>query len=297
MQDGIAAYLTDIGRIPMLSPDEQILLGTAVRRWLDDPAPSAGVARRGKRALDRMVTANLRLVIAWAKRYRNKGLSMEDLVQEGNIGLVRGAEKYDPSTGYRFSTYATWWIRQALTRAISNQATTIRRASSAVARRNKVNAFVAAFQQEHHRQPSWEEIAEELAVPVEGLRSMMESVAAAEAITSLDARVAGDDTLSTYAELIASPGEDPLEQLDYELAWEQVQGALSEMPASDRRLLEAEFNGVRRTVGRRYVEAAEQRLVQKVRGGAVPLGVTAPTITLSAVRLAEQLDQLDLLAA
>jgi hypothetical protein len=131
MAEGLSDYLRAIGRVPMLSADEQIMLGTSVRRWLDDPEPTPAAIRRGKRAKDRMVQANLRLVVSWAKRYQNKGVGLDDLVQEGNLGLIRAVEKYDPSTGYRFSTYATWWIRQGLSKAITDKSSTIRRAGSA----------------------------------------------------------------------------------------------------------------------------------------------------------------------
>ncbi len=112
------------GRVPLLTPAEEIALGGAVRAWLDTPDPSAAVRRRGLRARERMVAANLRLVVSVAKKYtgagKRVGVSFEDLLQIGAVGLVRGVELFDPAKGYKFSTYAYWWIRQGLQRAVAS---------------------------------------------------------------------------------------------------------------------------------------------------------------------------------
>jgi RNA polymerase sigma factor (sigma-70 family) len=124
MSEDLSSWLAAAGRVPLLTPAEELHLGTMVRRWLDDPAPSPAVIRRGKRARDRMIAANLRLVVSVAKRYhpaiQRRRLSHLDALQEGSVGLVRAAELFEPAKGYKFSTYAYWWIRQALTRWLSS---------------------------------------------------------------------------------------------------------------------------------------------------------------------------------
>ena len=122
MSDVLGDYLNTISRVPLLTSDEELHLGRLVRRWQDDPNPSLSVIRHGKRALDRIVSANLRLVVSVVKRYRRRiahlPIELIDLIQAGNIGLIRAVEKFDPSRGYRFSTYAYWWIRQSVTRHV-----------------------------------------------------------------------------------------------------------------------------------------------------------------------------------
>lgn len=131
MTDSVGAWLAAAGRVPLLSPAEELHLGQAIRRWMDHPdgpdlAP-APVQRRGLRARDRMVAANLRLVVNVAKRYyraiERRRLSQEDGLQEGTLGLMRGAELFDPAKGYKFSTYGYWWVRQAITRWLSSSDT------------------------------------------------------------------------------------------------------------------------------------------------------------------------------
>ena len=139
--DSVRSYLRDIGRIPLLEHDEEILLGRQVQRLMEiqaveeeDKATALGITekelrkqiRAGERAKDKMVTANLRLVVSVAKKYTKRNMELLDIIQEGTIGLVRGVEKFDPGRGYKFSTYAYWWIRQGTTRAIAEKSRTIR---------------------------------------------------------------------------------------------------------------------------------------------------------------------------
>ncbi|MCP9891805.1 sigma-70 family RNA polymerase sigma factor [Cyanobium sp. Aljojuca 7D2] len=122
MSDILGDYLKAIGRIPLLSVEEELHHGRLIRAWLDEEQPSKAVERRGRRALDRMVNANLRLVVSVVSKYRSRirgnCIDMMDLIQAGNLGLIRAVEKFDPSRGYRFSTYGYWWIRQAVARFI-----------------------------------------------------------------------------------------------------------------------------------------------------------------------------------
>ena len=144
--DSIRMYLAEIGRVPLLNHADEIRLAN-------------GIARGCKRSKDRLVEANLRLVVSIAKKYRNRGVSFLDLIQEGNLGLIRAAEKFDPSKGFKFSTYATWWIRQAITRAIADKGRTIRIPVHMVEKVNKYHRTHRRMVQGLGREPSEEEIA------------------------------------------------------------------------------------------------------------------------------------------
>ncbi|HEV8045329.1 MAG TPA: sigma-70 family RNA polymerase sigma factor, partial [Rubrobacter sp.] len=159
--DSIRMYLAEIGRVPLLTHADEIRL-------------AKGIARGCKRSKDRLVEANLRLVVSIAKKYRNRGVSFLDLIQEGNLGLIRAAEKFDHSKGYKFSTYATWWIRQAITRAIADKGRTIRIPVHMVEKVNKYHRTHRRMIQTLGREPSEEEIAFELGVFVAEIQRLQE---------------------------------------------------------------------------------------------------------------------------
>jgi RNA polymerase primary sigma factor len=159
--DSIRMYLAEIGRVKLLTHADEIRL-------------AKGIARGCKRSKDRLVEANLRLVVSIAKKYRNRGVSFLDLIQEGNLGLIRAAEKFDHSKGYKFSTYATWWIRQAITRAIADKGRTIRIPVHMVEKVNKFHRTHRRMTQTLGREPTDEEIARELEIPVEEVLRLQE---------------------------------------------------------------------------------------------------------------------------
>ena len=154
LEDPVRAYLKEIGRVPLLTPQQETALAKAAQAGDLD-------ARR------RLSEANLRLVVSVAKRYVGRGLSFLDLIQEGNLGLMKAAEKFEPDRGFKFSTYATWWIRQSITRAIADQARTIRIPVHMVETMNRVNRTSRRLLQEYGREPTPEEIAEAMNLPVE----------------------------------------------------------------------------------------------------------------------------------
>ena len=160
IDDPVKVYLKEIGRVPLLTPDEEVDL--AVRISNGDEA-----------AKKRLSEANLRLVVSIAKRYLGRGMQFLDLIQEGNLGLIKAVEKFDYTKGFKFSTYATWWIRQAITRAIADQARTIRIPVHMVETINKVKKVSSQLLHANGREPSAEEIAEELDMPVEKVREIM----------------------------------------------------------------------------------------------------------------------------
>jgi len=172
LDDPVRMYLREIGRVPLLAADEEVHLAEVIKRGqeahvklreskLDSKTRRAfgEQVRRGEQAQRRLTEANLRLVVSVAKRYASRGMSFLDLIQEGNIGLLHAVEKFDPTKGYRFSTYATWWIRQAMNRAIADQSRTIRLPAHMIETLNRLLRASRALAQELGREPSFEEIA------------------------------------------------------------------------------------------------------------------------------------------
>ncbi len=184
--DSVRLYLREIGKIPLLTAEEELALAHRV------------VAGE-KKAKDQMAEANMRLVVSIAKRYVGRGLDLLDLIQEGNTGLLRAVEKFDPDKGFKFSTYATWWIRQAITRAIADQARTIRIPVHMVETINKLLRTQRRLTQELNREPTNEEIAKEMEIDVEKVEHIMKIK---QDISSLDASVRDDEEDSVLGDFI-----------------------------------------------------------------------------------------------
>src|SRR3990172_2290222 len=160
LSDPVRMYLREIGRVALLTYEEEVALAKRVEK-------------ADKKARERLINANLRLVVSISKKYVNRGLTLLDLIEEGNIGLMRAVMKYDWRRGYKFSTYATWWIRQAITRAIADQARTIRIPVHMVETINKFNRISRKLVQEKGREPTSEEIAERMDIPVSKVRKVL----------------------------------------------------------------------------------------------------------------------------
>ena len=193
--DSVRAYLRDIGRIPLLEHDEEILLGRKVQRLMEikeiekeleltdkeDLAKVLGItikelrkqSREGEKAKDKMVTANLRLVVSVAKKYTKRNMELLDIIQEGTIGLVRGVEKFDPGRGYKFSTYAYWWIRQGITRAIAEKSRAIRLPIHVTENLNKLKKAQRELSQIHGRMPTVFELSDRLELTVDEIKDLM----------------------------------------------------------------------------------------------------------------------------
>lgn len=226
--DSVRLHLREIGKIPLLNAEEELALAKRVQEG-------------DKRAKDKMAEANMRLVVSIAKRYSGRGLDFLDLIQEGHTGLLRAVEKFDPDKGFKFSTYATWWIRQAITRAIADQARTIRIPVHMVETINKLLRTQRRMTQELNREPSIEELAKELEMEPEKVEYVMKIK---QDISSLDAGVGRDDGEedTTLGEFIED--EDtatPEESASNQLLKEQVQGVLSTLSDREQKIIKMRF--------------------------------------------------------
>lgn len=226
--DSVRLYLREIGKIPLLNGDEELELAKKV---------VAG----DKRAKDKMAEANMRLVVSIAKRYSGRGLDFLDLIQEGNTGLLRAVEKFDPDKGFKFSTYATWWIRQAITRAIADQARVIRIPVHMVETINKLLRTQRRMTQELNREPTIEELAKELEMEPEKVEYVMKIK---QDIHSLDAGVGrdGEDEDSVLGDFVedeetTSPSDSAAEQL----LKEQIQEILSSLSDREQKIIKMRF--------------------------------------------------------
>jgi RNA polymerase primary sigma factor len=224
--DSVRLYLREIGKIPLLNAQEELALAQRV------------VAGE-KEAKDQMAEANMRLVVSIAKRYVGRGLDLLDLIQEGNTGLLRAVEKFDPDKGFKFSTYATWWIRQAITRAIADQARTIRIPVHMVETINKLLRTQRRLTQELNREPSNDEIAKEMEIDVDKVEHIMKIK---QDISSLDASIRDDEEDSVLADFIEDEDTvSPEESATGQLLKEQVKDMLSALTEREQKILKLRF--------------------------------------------------------
>ena len=224
--DSVRLYLREIGKIPLLTAEEELALAKKV-------------VSGDKRAKDAMAEANMRLVVSIAKRYVGRGLDLLDLIQEGNTGLLRAVEKFDPERGFKFSTYATWWIRQAITRAIADQARTIRIPVHMVETINKLLRTQRRLTQELNREPTNEEIAVAMEMDVDKVEHIMKIK---QDISSLDASVRDDEEDSVLGDFIEDEDtKTPTESASEQLLKEQIKQILSTLTEREQKILRLRF--------------------------------------------------------
>ncbi len=249
--DSVRLYLREIGKIPLLSAEEEMELA---RR----------IIKGDKKAKDKMAEANMRLVVSIAKRYSGRGLDFLDLIQEGNTGLLRAVEKFDPDKGFKFSTYATWWIRQAITRAIADQARTIRIPVHMVETINKLLRTQRRMTQELNREPTIEELSKELDMEPEKIEYVIKIK---QDISSLDASVGrdGEDDESALQDFIVDEDTvSPEDSATSQLLKEQVQDMLSSLSDREQKIVRMRFgldNGKNHTleeVGQEFAVTRER---------------------------------------
>jgi RNA polymerase primary sigma factor len=246
-----AMYLREISRVPLLSAADEVTLAQAIEHGKEaqarlgqahlSPEESAKILasiERGASARRRLTESNLRLVVSVAKRYVGRGVHLLDLIQEGNIGLTRAVEKFDWRRGFKFSTYATWWIRQAITRAIADQARTIRIPVHMVETINRLIQVSRRLQQELGREPTPEEMAPVVEIPADRIREIFRS---SQVPISLQTRV-GEDDESDLGEFIADTAAiAPSEAVAHGLLREQIDDVLGELTTRERRALQLRF--------------------------------------------------------
>lgn len=263
-EDSIRVYLQEIGRIRLLRPDEEIELARKIADLLEleekaaefeadkghfpDTKEWAAIfdmplikfRRRlmlGRRAKEKMVQSNLRLVVSIAKKYMNRGLSFQDLIQEGSLGLIRAAEKFDHEKGYKFSTYATWWIRQAITRAIADQSRTIRLPVHLYETISRIKKTTKTLSQEFGRKPTEEEIAESMEMTIEKLRFIAKS---AQLPISLETPI-GKEEDSRLGDFIEADIENPEQDVAKNLLREDLEGVLATLSPRERDVLRLRY--------------------------------------------------------
>ena len=262
--DLVRSYLRDIGRVPLLTNEQEITLGRQVQDLMhleklekeiesangkkpskEELAQDAGIKiedllktfRRGNRAKERMVAANLRLVVSVAKKYTKRNMELLDLIQEGTIGLVRGVEKFDPARGYKFSTYAYWWIRQGITRAIAEKSRIIRLPIHITEVLNKLKKGQRELSQQLARTPSMQELANYLDIPIDEVKELMFR---ASQPVSLESRV-GDGEDTVLLDLLSSESDLPSQKIEMDCMKGDLEVLLKKLPELQNRVLRMRY--------------------------------------------------------
>ncbi len=214
--EALDKYLAEISRVPMVSTEEEVELAQAIHK--------GGVV--GDKAKEKLVTANLRFVVSVAKQYQHQGVSLSDLINEGNIGLITAAEKFDETRGFKFISYAIWWIRQSILQSISEYSNIVRRPLNQIMISNKIKSATNAFLQKYHRHPSAEELSELISMEIDKIEVALQSEAH---VTSMDAPITDDEGSTMNDTLASSSDYDTDRAMDYESMYSDIMQVLGEV--------------------------------------------------------------------
>ncbi|EFA44836.1 Sigma-70 region 2 [Hallella bergensis DSM 17361] len=229
--EALDRYLVEIGRVPMITVDEEIELAQAIRKG----------GKEGERAKEKLVKANLRFVVSVAKQYQHQGLGLTDLIDEGNIGLVKAAEKFDETRGFKFISYAVWWIRQSILQAIAEQSRIVRLPLNQVGALSKINAEISKFEQENHRPPSVQELARLTNIEEAKIEQTMK---ADNHHMSIDAPFQEDDD-NSMADVLSSGDDSRADrQVDYESMSKELDTVLCNVLKERERTIVRECFGI-----------------------------------------------------
>jgi RNA polymerase primary sigma factor len=243
LDDPVRMYLREIGRVPLLSTVEEVRLARRMERGrlelLKSPlSRDFRIVEDGEEAQRRLTEANLRLVVSVAKKYIGRGMTLLDMIQEGNIGVIRAVEKFDYTKGYKFSTYATWWIRQAITRAIADQARTIRIPVHMVETIGRLTRISRRLLQELGREPTSDEIAEQMEISADKVREIIKY---SQEPVSIDYPL-NDEEDSHLSDLLEDPtAVAPADAASHQLLKEQVEDVLESLTERERKVLQLRF--------------------------------------------------------
>ena len=275
MKDGFGKYLQNIGRVPLITAEEELKLGRAIKEWQDSEAPSPGLEQKGQRAKRKLMEANLRLVVHIAKKYQRRGLDLEDLIQEGALGLNRAVEKFDFTKGYKFSTYAYWWIRQSLTRAIAEKSRTVRMPIHTWEKLTKIKIARGKFHQEYGRNPSYQELSDLTDFPPHDIEKLLETFLKTSC-TSLDKTI-GQEKETELIDLIASDQQTTFDAIAQQNTVEFISELLTELPEKEAMVMRMRYglgDGEKKTlqaigdvlgVSRERVRQLETKALRKLR--------------------------------
>ena len=289
--DSIGWYLSRIGKEPLLSPSEEIELAhqvqalkvlmekvTSEQQSAQQIVEHRKILRLGKRARNRMIAANLRLVFSVAKKYQHQGLELLDLIQEGTIGLERAVDKFNPSMGYKFSTYAYWWIRQSMVRAIDNTSRTIRLPIHIGERLTKLRRVTRDLSHRLGRQPNRLELSHRMEMSLDKLDELL---AQSRPCASLDAHARGDEDRSTIGELVAQTiDHEPLDEMDRRLQQENLESWMAQLDQREQKVLRQRYGlegntpqtlsaiGHDMKVSRERVRQLQERAIKKLKASA-----------------------------
>ena len=250
--DAVRMYLGEIGQVALLSADDEKRLGRSIRTMQEAKAHSAEgsltatqrrelriIMREGEEAFEHLITANLRLVVSIARKYDGRELQLLDLIQEGNIGLMRAAEKYDWEKGFKFSTYATWWIRQSMMRAMADQGRTIRVPSHVVEMLNRITKADRELNVELKREPTYAELAERTLIPAEKIEELKQI---SSVTISLDEPVSSDEDSTTWGDKFGGDTTDsPADVAQRRELVDAISLELDHLPDRDRRIIDKRF--------------------------------------------------------